>query len=72
MNALKVDLEAALDPAKLAGRLGMMPDPWQAQVLRSKADRIILNCCRQSGKSTVAAFMALHTAFTSRPPWCLS
>lgn len=39
-------------------------DPWQLRLLRSDADRIILNCSRQSGKSTMAALIALHKALT--------
>jgi len=42
--------------------LGLDPDPWQAEVLRSDAKRILLNCSRQSGKSTITAALALHTA----------
>jgi hypothetical protein len=62
VNRLADDLARALDPVALAGRLGLAPDAWQADVLRSGAPRILLNCCRQSGKSTVAAMLALHTA----------
>jgi hypothetical protein len=51
----------ALDPAILMDALGLPPDPWQARVLRSVADRLLLLCCRQSGKSTVTATLALHT-----------
>jgi Terminase large subunit, T4likevirus-type, N-terminal len=40
----------------------IIPDPWQAEVLRSGAGRILLNCSRQSGKSTVAGLLALHKA----------
>jgi hypothetical protein len=42
--------------------LGFDLDPWQAEVLRSSAPRILLNCSRQSGKSTVTALLALWTA----------
>jgi len=45
-------------------RLGFEPDEKQARVLRSKAKRGILNCCRQWGKSTVAAAKAVHRAYT--------
>ena len=41
---------------------GLDPDPWQKAFLRSKALRISLNCCRQSGKSSIAATLAVHTA----------
>src|SRR5512135_928267 len=39
-----------------------VPDLWQEEVLRSRSTRIVLNCCRQSGKSTVMAILALHRA----------
>ena len=56
------DLALALDPVLLARRAGLEPDPWQADVLRSTAPRRLLNCSRQSGKSTVAAVRAVHVA----------
>jgi hypothetical protein len=62
MNALAADLARGLDPVALAHRMGMEPDGWQADVLRSDAPRILLNCSRQSGESTVAALVALHGA----------
>jgi hypothetical protein len=40
-------------------------DPWQERLLRSDAPRILLNCSRQSGKSTMAGVVALHKAFTT-------
>lgn len=43
-------------------RLGFEPDPWQERVLQSASPRLLLNCCRQSGKSTIAAILALHQA----------
>ncbi|MEO5346811.1 MAG: terminase family protein [Magnetococcus sp. YQC-9] len=53
----------ALDPARFAiSCLGFNPDDWQIQAMRSPAKRILLNCCRQSGKSTTTAIIALHTA----------
>ena len=60
---LALDFAHGLDPAAFAeDRLGFRPDPWQSQVLRSRARWILLNCCRQSGKSTTTALVALHTA----------
>lgn len=59
---LSADLAAALDPVVFAGTLGFEPDEWQSNVLRSTSRRLLLNCCRQSGKSTTAAILALHTA----------
>ena len=53
----------ALDAVSFAeDRLGFHPDPWQGQLLRSRAPWIMLNCCRQSGKSTTTAIVALHQA----------
>lgn len=57
------DLAMALDPVLLARAAGIEPDPWQARLLRSSAQRILLNCSRQSGKSTTVATLAVHTAF---------
>jgi len=37
------------------------PDEWQAEVLRYEGKRLLLNCSRQSGKSTTTATKALHT-----------
>jgi len=60
---LALDLAHALDPvAFVQDRLIFEPDPWQARLLRSCAPWILLNCCRQSGKSTTTAAAALHTA----------
>jgi hypothetical protein len=40
--------------------MGAAADPWQETVLKSEDPRICLNCCRQSGKSSVVAVKALH------------
>jgi len=50
------------DPVLMAERAGIVPDPWQADVLRSKARQLILLCSRQAGKSTVSSVLALHAA----------
>src|SRR5437660_11127704 len=42
--------------------LGLVPDPWQLDVLDSEHPRLLLNCSRQSGKSTVVAIRALVEA----------
>lgn len=44
-------------------RLGLEPCAKQLLVLRSEAQRGILNCSRQWGKSTVAAAKAVHRAY---------
>jgi len=57
-----LDTAAALDPVIFAERAGIVPDRWQRDVLRSSATQQILLCSRQSGKSTVSAAIAVHTA----------
>src|SRR5262245_15768898 len=56
------NLSLLMDPAKLFEMQGWQTDPWQRDLLRSKAPRILLNCCRQAGKSTTVAALALHRA----------
>jgi len=41
---------------------GLSPDPWQTRLLRSSAQRILLLCSRQAGKSTASAALALRVA----------
>jgi len=60
--SIAADLARALDPVLLAAQVGIVPDPWQARVLRSTTSRLLLNCSRQSGKSTITSIVALHTA----------
>ncbi len=43
-------------------RIGLEPDPWQIEVLESERPQMLLNCCRQAGKSTVVAILALVEA----------
>ena len=62
MVSLAEDLKLALDRVSFARRLGLGPDPWQENLLRSASERVLLNCCRQSGKSTMTAIVALHRA----------
>lgn len=42
--------------------LGLEPDPWQIDVLEGDHPRLLLNCCRQAGKSTVVAMLGLVQA----------
>lgn len=56
------DLLLAMDPVAFARAAGIEPDPWQADVLHSSASRLLLNCSRQSGKSTTTSVLAVHTA----------
>jgi hypothetical protein len=66
------DLTYSLDPV-LWGRevLGFKSDPWQADFLRSRSKNIILNCSRQSGKSTTCAALGLHESIYRRPSFGL-
>ncbi len=60
--SLAGDLLAAADAVVFARSAGLEPDGWQRDVLRSEARQQILLCSRQSGKSTVSAVLAVHTA----------
>jgi hypothetical protein len=62
-NAVRERLELEKSDAVLmALRAGIEPDDWQADLLRSDAKQMVLNCSRQSGKSTTTAILALHQA----------
>src|SRR5829696_5597801 len=61
-RALTDDLRLALDRVAFAEKLGIVPHRWQEDFLRSSADRVLLNCSRQSGKSTMSPVIALHRA----------
>jgi hypothetical protein len=50
------------DPVAFAAACGLSLDDWQADALASRAKRQIWACGRQTGKSTTAAALALHTA----------
>jgi hypothetical protein len=52
------------DRVEFANSIGIVPDSWQAKLLCSEAPRVLLNCARQSGKSTMAGVVALHRALT--------
>src|SRR5215211_235171 len=62
MVSLAEDLKLALDCVAFARRAGLDPDQWQRDLLESSSDRVLLNCCRQSGKSTMTAIVVLHRA----------
>lgn len=52
------------DRAAFSRAAGIEPDPWQERLLLSEAPRILVNCSRQSGKSTTMGTLALHEALT--------
>jgi hypothetical protein len=73
MPAWAQDLEARLltgnarpedrywaDPALLMADAGMPPDPWQADLLRNPAKRMLLLCSRQAGKARSRNGLARH------------
>jgi hypothetical protein len=60
---IATEVARALDPVAFAvAAMGDTPDPWQAAALRSTARRQLWLCARQSGKSTIASVLAVHTA----------
>jgi hypothetical protein len=59
-------LAHSLDPVLFAKEaLGFEADPWQERLLRSNERQIIMNCSRQSGKSTCTAALAVHRGIFS-------
>jgi len=69
MVSLAEDLHLALDRVAFARTFkdpttgdNIEPCGWQVDLLRSESKRILLNCSRQSGKSTTTAIIALHKA----------
>ena len=49
-----------LNPAVILSAQGLRPDPWQRSLLLGREQFLLLNCSRQSGKSTTVAALALH------------
>jgi hypothetical protein len=61
-NRLRQAALLALDPSAILRARGLTPDHWQMELLTSsRARQVLLNCSRQSGKSTAVAALALHT-----------
>lgn len=59
---LLTNLAGALDPVQYLYSLGFDAYDWQIEALDQSLRRLILNCARQSGKSTVIAAKAVHKA----------
>jgi Terminase large subunit, T4likevirus-type, N-terminal/Terminase RNaseH-like domain len=55
-----------LDPGLVFRALGQTADAWQRDLLFAPDRQILLNCCRQAGKSTTVAALAIHTALFQR------
>jgi len=65
-------LAFALSPSMWASEaLDFKPDKQQASVLDSSSRRIIVNCHRQWGKSTISAILCLHRAIFWPGSLCL-
>lgn len=65
MDRADLSLLKAMDPVVFVRETcasANVPDPWQKMVLRYEGKRLIMNCCRQSGKSTTVARKAYHRA----------
>jgi hypothetical protein len=65
------DISRSLDPVLLAHDVGIVPDDWQADVLRERPKRALLNCSRQSGKTTTALLLTLWTILYEAPALAL-
>lgn len=63
MNPLAM-LATELDRSLILDLLGFDPLPWQRALLRSTADKVLLNCHRQAGKSSAAAALGVLTALS--------
>jgi Terminase large subunit, T4likevirus-type, N-terminal len=55
------------DRVEFARLVGYEPDSWQEQLLHSTAPRVLINASRQSGKSSMAAVIAMHQALAAPP-----
>ena len=62
MNADTPIPTAAERAIRLMNNFRFKPDDWQLDVLLNRHPRLLLNCCRQSGKTTVVGFLALADA----------
>jgi hypothetical protein len=58
-------LALALDPTLILHAGGLTPDAWQRHFLASTEWQVLLNCCRQAGKSTGVSAFALHAILFS-------
>jgi len=52
------------DPTIVLRAQDLTPDPWQHDLLLATENYLLLNCSRQSGKSTTVAAIALHQLLT--------
>jgi hypothetical protein len=57
---LEQALTLALDPSRILLAQGLSPDPWQRDFLLGADKLVLLNCSRQSGKSTTGSARRFH------------
>jgi hypothetical protein len=65
--SLARDFSRALDPVLFSRDCGIVPDQIQSELLTTTSRKILVCCCRQFGKSTVAALRALWEALYQAP-----
>jgi hypothetical protein len=65
--SLANDFAMACDAVLIARACGIEPDAKQAELLRSVSRRVLLNCCRQWGKTSCTAVIAAHEAIYNAP-----
>ncbi|MBI2806207.1 MAG: hypothetical protein HYX68_14595 [Planctomycetes bacterium] len=63
MNAPST-LALLLDPSLVLRAQKLTPDPWQDELLLAREPYLLLNCARQTGKSTTVAALALLQLLT--------
>jgi Terminase large subunit, T4likevirus-type, N-terminal/Terminase RNaseH-like domain len=56
------DIELHETTINVMRKLKLLPDPWQTDVINHDHRRLLLNCSRQSGKTTVVAVLGLVRA----------
>jgi hypothetical protein len=61
------DFARALDPVLLARECEIYPDDVQTRLLSTVSRKVLVCCCRQWGKSTTTALVALHEALYASP-----
>ena len=61
LTDLLQNLSGTLSPVRYLYSLGFKPFEWQVEAMRPHP-RLILNCCRQAGKSTVISAKAVYKA----------
>ena len=64
VNKIRVKRESIPEGVSewIQGRLGFLPDRTQKRVLGTASKRVLLNCTRQWGKSTITAAKAVYEA----------